>query len=363
MPTFFIILFGVYFSGNIYIFIRGWQAIPGLPISFKIIISILYWLGALSFLFMIKRDESFPATLAHYLHQIGTGWLVFTLYMVICLLVIDLLKLFHLQYAYSFFIALGLVVCVLLYGFINYKHPKITQVDIALDKPIDSPNKQLKVVAVSDVHIGYGTDKTALKKYVDLINAQQPDLILIAGDLIDNSIAPLRIQRMDEELAQLKAPLGIYMAPGNHEYISGIRESIDFLRPTQVHLLCDSVVTLPNHLQILGRDDRNNRHRSTVNELVKKVNPEWPVILLDHQPLELEETDQTGAVDLQISGHTHNGQVWPITLVTKRMFELSYGYLKKENTHFYTSSGLSLWGPPFRIGSDSELVVFNLTFK
>jgi predicted MPP superfamily phosphohydrolase len=279
------------------------------------------------------------------------------------LLITDLLRLFHWQYAYSFFIVLGLVVCVLLYGFIHYKHPVIKQLDLTLDKPIDdTPGKQLKVVAVSDLHIGYGTNKAALKKYTDLINAQQPDLILIAGDLIDNSITPLRIQRIEEELAQLKAPLGIYMAPGNHEYISGIRESKAFFQPTQVHLLCDSVVTLPNHLQIIGRDDRNNRHRLPVKELVEKANPAWPVILLDHQPWELDKAAETGA-GLQISGHTHYGQVWPITLVTKRMFELSYGYMKKGNTHFYTSSGLSLWGPPFRIGSDSELVVFNLTFK
>ncbi|MDR1624881.1 MAG: metallophosphoesterase [Tannerellaceae bacterium] len=362
MPVFFIILFGIYFSGNIYIFIRGWQALSGLPIGFKLIIAAIYWLGAFSFLYMIKRDEALPATLAHYLHQTGTGWLVFTLYMVPGLLVTDLLKLFHWSYTYSFFIVLGLVSCVLLYGFIHYTHPAVKQLDITLNKPIGSPGKQLKVVAVSDLHIGYGTNKAALKKYVALINARQPDLILIAGDLIDSSITPLRSQRMEEELAQLKAPLGIYMAPGNHEYISGIRESKDFLRPTQVHLLCDSVVTLPNHLQIIGRDDRSNRNRLTVKELVEKLNPEWPVIVLDHQPWELDKAAKAG-VDLQISGHTHHGQVWPLTLVTKQLFELSYGYLKKGDTHFYTSSGLSLWGPPFRIGSDSELIVFNLRFE
>ncbi|MDH6306238.1 putative MPP superfamily phosphohydrolase [Parabacteroides sp. PF5-5] len=362
MPVFFIVIFSVYFSGNLYVFYRGWQAISGLPIGLKITLAILYWLAMLSFLLLIKRDGSIPATLGHYLHQVGTGWLVFTLYMVICLLVIDFLKLFHLQYAYSFFIAFGLVACVLIYGFIHYKHPKITQLDIHIDKPIDSPDKQLKVVAVSDVHIGYGTDKPALKKYVDLINAQQPDLILIAGDLIDNSIAPLRQQRLDEELSQLKAPLGIYMAAGNHEYISDMQGSIDFLANTPIHLLQDSAVTLPNRLQIIGRDDRSNSRRLPVSELMQKANSEWPSILLDHQPMELEKTAAAG-VDLQISGHTHAGQVWPITLVTKRMFELSYGYLKKGNSHFYTSSGLSLWGPPFRICSSSEMVVFNLTFK
>ncbi|MDR0430942.1 MAG: metallophosphoesterase [Tannerellaceae bacterium] len=362
MPIFFFVLFGAYFSGNIYIFIRGWQAISGLPITLKVVFGILYWLGALSFLYMLKRDEAFPSTLAHYLHQIGTGWLVFTLYMVIGLLVIDLFKLFHLQSGYSIFVLSGLVLAVLLYGFINYKNPRVKQIDLAIDKPVNSAVKQLKIVAVSDIHIGYGTNKAALKKYVKLINAQQPDLILIAGDLIDNSIIPLRSQRMDEELALLKAPLGIYMAPGNHEYISGIRESKSFLAPTPVKLLCDSIITLPNHLQIVGRDDRNNRHRLLVSELVTKANPEWPIILLDHQPLELEKAAEAG-IDLQISGHTHSGQVWPITLVTKSMFELSYGSMKIGKSYFYTSSGLSLWGPPFRIGSNSELVVFNITFR
>ncbi|MDR1402104.1 MAG: metallophosphoesterase [Tannerellaceae bacterium] len=362
MAAFFIILFGLYFSGNVYVFIRGWQALWGLPIGFKLTAAVLYWLGAASFLYMLKRDAAIPATLAHYLHQIGTGWLVFTLYMVMGLLAADLLRLFHVQCACRFFIVLGGVVCVLLYGFIHYKRPTIKQLDITLNKPDAPAAGVLKIVAVSDVHLGYGTNKAALQKYVSLINAQRPDLILIAGDLIDNSVVLLRAQRMDEELAQLKAPLGIYMVPGNHEYISGIDESKAFFRSARIQLLCDSVVTLPNGLQIAGRDDYSNRRRLPVGELVGKANPAWPIILLDHQPRELDKAAETG-VDLQISGHTHRGQVWPLTLVTGQLFELGYGYLKKGNTHFYTSSGLSLWGPPFRIGSDSELVVCNLTFK
>lgn len=248
------------------------------------------------------------------------------------------------------------------YGYINYKNTRITTLDLSIAKPIDSPDKQLKAVAISDVHLGMGTNKAALQKYVKLINAQEPDIILIAGDLIDNSVAPLRQMRMEEELRQLKAPLGIYMASGNHEYISGFRESVEFLSHTPVQLLSDSVAQLPGGLQIVGRFDKSNPSRLSVADLMKKADLTRPVILLDHQPTELGATAEAG-VDLQISGHTHNGQVWPINLLTRRLFELSYGYLKKGNTHFYTSSGLSLWGPPFRIGSVSELVVINLTFE
>ncbi len=363
MPAFFIILFSVYFSGNIYIFIRGWQALSGLPIGIKIAISIFYWLGALSLLSMLKiRDGSVPLSLSHYLHEIGTGWLVFTLYMVLALLFVDILKLFRIHYIYSFYIVLAFVLSLLLYGYFNYKNIRVNTLDISIQKPINSTDKQLKVVAISDVHLGLGTDKAALKEYVELINKQSPDLILIAGDLIDNSVTPLRLMHMEEELSQLQAPLGIYMASGNHEYISGIEESAKYLNTTAVKLLCDSIVILPNGLQIAGRFDRSNPLRLSVSELVKKGDINSPLILLDHQPTELDQAAEAG-VDLQISGHTHNGQVWPINIITNRMFELSYGYLKKNNTHFYTSSGLSLWGPPFRIGSVSELVVFNLTFE
>jgi predicted MPP superfamily phosphohydrolase len=312
---------------------------------------------------MLKiRDGSVPVTLAHYLHQIGTGWLVFALYMALCLLFIDILKLFRVYYAYSFYIALGFVICTLLYGYLNYKHTRVNTLNLSINKPIESADKQLKVVAISDVHLGFGTDKAAFKRYVKLINQQQPDIILIAGDLIDNSVIPLRTMHIEEELAQLQAPAGIYMVSGNHEYISGIKESADYLSQTPVRLLSDSVITLPNKLQIAGRSDRSNPARLSVADLVKKADPTYPIILLDHQPAEPEQAAKA-EIDLQLSGHTHNGQIWPINLLAGRLFELSYGYMQKGNTHFYTSSGLSLWGPPFRIGTVSELVVINFTFE
>lgn len=112
----------------------------------------------------------------------------------------------------------------------------------------------------------------------------------------------------------------------------------------------------------MGRDDRHNRGRKTLEQLTENLDPSKPVILLDHQPYELEKTEKAG-VDLQFSGHTHRGQVWPMSWIVDRMFELSYGIKKTGNSTIYVSSGLSLWGPPFRIGTDSEMVVFNITFK
>ena len=142
------------------------------------------------------------------------------------LLIADVTKIFVPSLNHGFYYALGATCCLLLYGYYNYRHPQVNKIDVSLDKPIEGNG--INIVAVSDVHLGYGTGKAMLKEYVDMINAQHPDLILIGGDLIDNSLTPLYKENMAEELAQLKAPLGIYMVPGNHEYISGIDESVRF---------------------------------------------------------------------------------------------------------------------------------------
>ena len=245
------------------------------------------------------------------------------------------------------------------YGYYNYRHPKINTVNITLTKPLTDNRRPIKIVAVSDIHLGNGTGKTSLKQYVKMINGQNPDLILIGGDLIDNSVIPLYAENMAEELTELKAPLGIYMVPGNHEYISGIDKSIQFIQNTPIQLLRDSVVTLPCGIQLIGRDDRSNARRLPLQKLMARIDKSKPVILLDHQPYQLAESQAAG-IDLQFSGHTHHGQVWPMNWVTDHLYEQSHGYRQWENSHIYVSSGLSLWGPPFRIGTESEMVVLQL---
>ncbi len=363
MPTFFVVLISIYLAGNIYIFRRGAQALVAQPFGVKVLLAILFWGGALSFIgSFLVRDTHLPVVVAHTAHEIGNGWLVLTLYMVLCLIVFDLLRLFNFPCKYGFYTSLFLTLSLLSYGYYHYQHPQTEVINIVINKSAVHNEQPLKVVAASDIHLGHGTDKEELKRYVGIINAQKPDLILIAGDLIDNSVVPLYEEKMMEELAELEAPLGIYMVPGNHEYISGIRKSIQFINETPIHLLRDEVVTLPNGIQIIGRDDRSNKSRLSLQELTKEIDPAKPVILLDHQPYNLSDTERAG-IDLQFSGHTHRGQVWPISLITDHLFDQSYGYRKWGDSHIYVSSGLSLWGPPFRIGTQSELVVFDITCK
>ena len=363
MPIFFIILITVYLGGNTYIFYRGAQALSGLPGGIKISLAVLFWLAALSIIgTMLTRNIKMPVFLSHAMYEVGTGWLIFTLYMVLFLLAFDLLKLCRVPFNYGFILSLIYTVVLLGYGYYNYRHPKTNIINIALDKPLADDAKPVKIVAVSDLHLGNGTGKTALKRYVKMINEQNPDLILIAGDLIDNSVVPLYTENMMEELSELKAPLGIYMVPGNHEYISGIKASARFIQDTPIQLLRDSVVTLPNGMQLIGRDDRSNTARRSLQELMAGIDKSNPIILLDHQPYKLTESEAAG-VDLQFSGHTHRGQVWPMNWVTDHIYEQSHGYRQWGNSHIYVSSGLSLWGPPFRIGTESDMAVFHLSTK
>ena len=255
------------------------------------------------------------------------------------------------------FLTLGL----LFYGYYHYDNPNTKELHITINKPFQTQGRPIKVVGISDIHLGYETNKERLANYVERINALKPDLILIAGDLIDHSLTPVKAQRMQDELSQLKAPLGVFMVPGNHDYFAHIDEVADFLKRTPVTLLRDSIVTLSNGLQIVGRDDRRNRDRAEVSDLVQQTDSSKPILLLDHQPYDLDKAVAAG-VDLQLSGHTHHGQVWPLNYLTDYLFELSYGYEKRGDTHFYVSSGLSLWGPPYRIGTDSEMVLFLIDY-
>ena len=238
MLTYLLIIITLYLAGNAYIFIRAKQALKVKSLGVKIFLTVLFWICALSFFgTMLTRNLEMPVFISHSMYTIGTSWLIFTLYMALFLLLFDILKLFKVVYKYRFYLSLVFTLGLLGCGVYNYHHPETNVVSILTNK-----------------------------RYEEMINAQHPDLILISGDLIDNSVVPLYTENMAEELANLKAPMGIYMVLGNHEYISGIDESIRYIKSTQIQLLRDSVVTLPNGIQLIGRDDRHNRKRHSLQE-------------------------------------------------------------------------------------------------
>lgn len=336
------------------------QTVNKLPLIAKTVLSILFWLSAFSlFILLALRHKELPEYIPVTMYGIGSTWLVFILYMSMILAVLDTIRHFFVpKMKYGFHFSFAITVIILIAGHINYLHPDINRIDIAIDKPINGDS--LKIVAVSDLHLGYGTGKKRLKEFVNMINGESPDLILIAGDLIDNSLTPLYKENMAEELNRLKATMGIYMAAGNHEYITGIEECKNYIENnTSIKMLIDSVVPLPNGVQLILRDDQKNTVRPPVWYVMRNADKSKPLILVDHQPYGITEKDSL-KIDLQISGHTHNGQIWPGNIATGIIYEQSHGYRKWNHSHVYVSSGLSLWGPPFRIGTNCDMAVFNI---
>ncbi|MDR3226068.1 MAG: metallophosphoesterase [Prevotellaceae bacterium] len=255
--------------------------------------------------------------------------------------------------------ALGFVALIIIWGRCNFDNIKIEKIDININKKANV--ETLKIVAASDLHLGYSIDKKNLKEIVALINSLNPDIILLAGDIVDSYSQPVIKQNMKEEFLQLQAPLGVYGVIGNHECYGDAENIVNYLKSAGIIMLQDSSVLLDNEIYIVGRDDKTIKSRKKLDELLQNIDKRKPVILLDHQPFNLELAQENG-VDLQISGHTHGGQVFPFNLITKATYEKHHGYLKKENTHYYISSGAGGWGPKLRIGSQSEIIEITVNF-
>ena len=359
MRVIFPLMFICYFIANIYIFIRTMHTVAQLPVLWKIIIGIIFWSLSISLFASIALAGShIPEPLIGAMYKWGSIWLVFILYMSISLVIFNVARYFFPSIIKnSLSASLTVTFLLLIYGYINYLNPQIKNIDITIDKPIAGDS--ITIVGISDLHMGYGTGKKRVRKLVNMINEQSPDAVIIAGDLIDNNLKPLYSENMGDELEKLVAPMGIFMAPGNHEYICGIKESIRFVENTPVKMLIDNVATLPNGIQIICRDDATNSRRLPLKELLLKADVSKPTILIDHQPLEIALKD-SHKIDVQFSGHTHNGQIWPGSIITSKLFEQAYGYRKWKYSHVYVSSGASLWGPPFRIGTNNEIVVFKI---
>jgi predicted MPP superfamily phosphohydrolase len=370
---FFITVFLIHTAINVYIFFKGWKALPRRRFA-KAIYIFVFFIFYSSFIIAMLGRNSLPIVLQKILYGTGTVWLAVMLYITLYFLITDslygLCRLFRLaprQVSPALFRSVqvisgyAIVAILLLSGYHKFTHPAVVEKEIVIAK---SGNKysELKIVALSDMHLGVAIDKKRLQEYVQLINRQQPDLILIAGDLIDNNALPLHREKMEEEINRLQAPLGVYFCLGNHEYLSNIESSMDFLRKTRMTLLIDSVARVDDSFWIIGRNDREAGDRKPLKELTAQTDPSQPLLLLDHQPRCLNKAIENG-IDLQFSGHTHNGQLWPLSLLVGKLFEVGYGYRQTGNTHFYVSSGLGLWGPPFRIGTQSEIAVFNIRFK
>lgn len=365
----------LYLLANYYVFFRIWGAMPASLIGRVCLIAFATLAVSSLFLFFIF-GESMPVGMASFLYRVGSSWLFILIYFFIVILVKDLFGLANrflhfmpsdalTRYNKDNWVGIGFLVgfvfLLMVCGYLKYQWKVRVELPIQIDKMQNDSTlfKPLRIVAISDLHLGYGIGDKELADWVKTINEEKPDIVIIAGDIIDNNVRPLYEGNFAETLNRINAPLGVYACLGNHEYISGINESMKFLSKTKINVLRDSVAEVDSCLYIVGRDDRSNHKRKPLSDIVANLDKTKPIILLDHQPYNLEEAEANG-IDLQFSGHTHQGQVWPISLITKNIYETDHGYVKKGNTNIFVSSGIGLWGGKFRIGTQSEYVVINI---
>ena len=363
--TFIISFFGL----NFYIFYRLFLMIPqSFPIM-RILLIVSAIVVQIPFFAAMIFGNSLPTKFVSILYHIGTSWLIVFLYLLIIFLVADLIRVTNLfdikPFMYNNWYGWGAVTLIisalLIYGNINYYKKKRVEVNVEISKPINEKNN-LKIVLISDLHLGYGILNDELESWLPLLNKEKADIVLIAGDVIDNFVKPLEEEKMYKTLRKINAKQGVYMALGNHEYIINIDKSIDFIKKSNITLLRDTAVLIDDSFYLVGREDYSRKYRKRLSALLEDIDKTKPIIVIDHQPIRLKEARING-VDLQVSGHTHDGQVFPINWVAKWIFKKSYGFLKHDETNYFITSGLGLWGGKFRIGTQSEYVVINLSQK
>ncbi|MDM1407796.1 metallophosphoesterase [Myroides sp. DF42-4-2] len=360
---FFVAIFVAYFLANLYLGFRVYplvehkiwsiQVIYGVAVAFLIVSPILF--------FALRKRISVPE--AAILYKVGTGWLMLIIYSFLLALVSELViaiwgnhfvtfsgGLLVLPQLQAWIIVLGTALIAGI-GNVNYYRKKVVTLHLETVKPLAEP---IKMVVLSDLHLGHAISRRELKRWVAFINEQDADVVLFAGDIIDNSLLPLTYYKLDELLREIKSKHGVYACLGNHEYLANVEMSLAFLRKANITVLRDEVVNI-GPLQLIGRDDKSNPHRKALCDLVQPQ-PNVIQIVLDHQPYDLAQAAEQH-LDFQFSGHTHRGQVWPFSWITDYLFEQSHGYVKKGTTQFYVSSGLGIWGGRYRIGTQSEYVV------
>lgn len=355
-----ILFFLLPFLGAGYVSWRIWQLLPFASWVKGCVVGCV-WLGLVVLMvnFIVGLDRV-PLHLAQGLYEFGTSWLFVMLYLVMIFLLLDIGRLvriiprsFMVANAWCTLAVFLLMCSTFVYGYAHYLHKQRVPLTLKTDKPLVNP---LTIVMMSDLHLGYHNRRAEFAKWVDMVNLEQPDLILIAGDMIDNSVRPLIEENMAEEFHRLQAP--VYACLGNHEYYSGEPMAQQFIRDAGIHLLRDSAVTVKD-VCIVGRDDRTNPSRKAMGKLMQQADKSKFTILLDHQPYYLEQSERAG-VDFQFSGHTHHGQVWPISWITEAIYECAFGEYQRGKTRYYISSGIGLWGGKFRIGTQSEYLVVTI---
>lgn len=362
---------------------------------FRIILTVIYTLIALTPLtgFLIRK----PAFLHRILKITSNYFLGIFIYILMVLFSIDIVRLIlkyavHASWIQSriVFAAVGaccicIVIIISFSGIYHAKHIKVTPYKITVDKSAPDMDS-LKIVLLADTHFGYNSGAVHAQEIVDKINEQNPDLVCIAGDIFDNEYDAVREpEKISEILRTIRSKYGVYACWGNHDLNEPILAGFTFkhkkedskqlkdprmkrfLQNSNIQLLEDEAVLIDNSFYVVGRKDASliekiEEKRKTPAQLTQKLDKNKTIIVIDHQPKELQDIADAG-VDLDLCGHTHDGQTFPGNFTVKFLWENPCGYLQKGSMHNIVTSGSGVWGPAMRVGTDSEICTINLIFS
>ena len=362
----------VYVIPNIYLFFR----IMYLFISkrYRPLYALIYLLLASVYPVSANLSHIGPESFMQLL-SVAAGYLLpFFLYLFLFVIVFDLFLLFNSlfrlvskearrSFAFRFYALFSIMVLsatVVIGGVINMNTIRVSHYQIAVPKQ-NSQLQQLRVAFVADFHIQQNTSLPFVEQFVRKTNALKPDILLYGGDIVEGRDENKVSEHILSALRKIETKYGTFGVPGNHERY-GSRGNGTFYEKARITLLRDTLLNIDNSFYIAGRNDEGDRQRKTAEEILQQHPVDLPLIMLDHRPTRLQEVSRTG-VDVQFSGHTHNGQLFPVNFYIDSLYELSWGYKTIRDTHFFVTSGLRLWGPPVRTAGKSEIMFVDIRFE
>lgn len=344
---FFFTFSSIYLLANIYVHARikpVFKSGRGLIIftSLFVLIACMFPLGDSAY------DSSYNL-LSGIMVRIGYYYVPVLLYLFLIILALDFIKLIISRlwkgrlswsklkrYKRLEIITVAIIVgLIMIAGINNFNNTKVNKYDINVAKQASNLSS-LKVAMLADCHFSEITSENFILQLVEKLNSMDADVVLFVGDIVESSRSNSRMKFIEQQLKQINSKYGVFAVEGNHEYYNRIIES-GFFEKTNIQLLRDSIINIENSVQLVGRMDKINQSRLEVEEILNKADKKIPTIVLEHQPL--KKLKDLKKADVYVSGHTHHGQFFPFNLITSYINELSWGYKRKGNTHYFVTSG------------------------
>lgn len=360
-------------------------------LRFKVPFAVVYLFMALSPVIAFLLPKSAVAIV---IRRISTYWIGIMLYSLLYVVLFDLLRLIAkhtklkntLLFSRGSVISIGSVVvaCAVvtcLYGIFNARNIKVNEYSVTVNKSCGS-DKHLKAVLVADLHMGYAIGVDHITNMVEKINQQDADIVIIAGDIFDNSYDGMDDpESIKAQLKSIKSKYGVYAVYGNHDIDEKIlmgftfdwggkqlhnEKMTNFMKECNIKLINDESVLINDEFYLVGRRDTDkpgteDGTRAEVSELTKDLDKTKPIFVLSHEPDELQKTADAGA-DIDFSGHTHDGQLFPGNLTIGLFWENPCGMIKKDNMYSIVTSGVGVYGTFMRVGTDAEICSVDIDF-